>query len=250
LKPRIAVVGAGAFGRNHLRVIHGSERAELAGVFDLDRECAAQAAEPYGCAVFESMEELGRSPNAAVVATPTVTHSEAGCALLEMGLDVMVEKPIAHTPAAARELVAAALRRGRILQAGHLERFNPAVIALEAAIGKPLIYQLARATIRRRSAAEAASFEALRDNIHFRRTMTLMTLVWGFGLLTQTALACLLVFTLTIHDYLLVSPVVGYGLVGALSLWTFWYARRARRRGEARRAAEEAAKAGLDAGGA
>jgi len=144
LKPRIAVAGAGAFGRNHLRIIHRSERAELAGVFDLNRERAAEAAEPYGCAVFGSLEELGRNASAAVVATPTVTHSEAGCALLEMGLDVMVEKPIAHTPAAARELVAAALRRGRILQVGHLERFNPAVIALEAAIGRPLFFEVHR----------------------------------------------------------------------------------------------------------
>ena len=112
-----------------------------------------------------------------------------------------------------------------------------------AAIGKPLIYQLARASLRRRSAEEAAAFEALRDNVHFRRTMTIMTVVWGVGLLAQTALACVLVLSLTIHDYLLVSPVVGYGLVGVLALWTFWYVRRARRRGEARRAAEAAAAA-------
>jgi predicted dehydrogenase len=144
LKPRIAVAGAGAFGRNHLRVIHRSERAELAGVFDLNRERATEAAQPYGCAVFGSLEELGRDASAAVVATPTVTHSEVGCALIEMGLDVMIEKPVAHTPAAARELVAAALRRGRILQVGHLERFNPAVIALEAAIGKPLFFEVHR----------------------------------------------------------------------------------------------------------
>jgi predicted dehydrogenase len=144
LKPRIAVVGAGAFGRNHLRVIHQSERVELAGVFDLDPQRGAQAAEPYGCAAFGSLEELGRSASAAVVATPTVTHSEVGGALIEMGLDLMVEKPIAHTPAAARDLVAAAFRRGRILQVGHLERFNPAVIALEAAIGKPLFFEVHR----------------------------------------------------------------------------------------------------------
>jgi predicted dehydrogenase len=144
LKPRIAVAGTGAFGRNHLRVIHQSEHAELAGVFDLDPQRAAQAAEPYGCAVFESLEELGRSASAAVVATPTVTHSEIGCALIEMGLDVMVEKPIAHTPAAARDLAEAAARRNRILQVGHLERFNPAIIGLEAAIGKPLFFEIHR----------------------------------------------------------------------------------------------------------
>jgi hypothetical protein len=111
-----------------------------------------------------------------------------------------------------------------------------------AAIGKPLIYQLARATIMRRSAAEAATFEAMRDNVQFRRVMMLMTLVWGFGLVTHTAVACALVFALTIRDYLLVSPVVGYGTMGLLTLWTFWYSRRARRRGEVRRAAEAAAQ--------
>jgi predicted dehydrogenase len=144
LKPRIAVAGTGAFGRNHLRVIHQSEHAELAGVFDVDPRRAAQAAEPYGCAVFSSLEELGKNASAAVVATPTVTHSEIGCALIEMGLDVMVEKPIAHTPTAARDLVEAAVRRSRILQVGHLERFNPAVIGLEAAIGKPLFFEIHR----------------------------------------------------------------------------------------------------------
>jgi predicted dehydrogenase len=61
-----------------------------------------------------------------------------------MGLDVMVEKPIAHTPAAARDLAEAAARRNRILQVGHLERFNPAIIGLEAAIGKPLFFEIHR----------------------------------------------------------------------------------------------------------
>ena len=60
--------------------------------------------------------------------------------------------------------------------------------------------------------------------------MTIMTVVWGFGLLTSTVVACLLVFTLSIHDYLILSPIVGYGIMGALALWTFWYAKRAQRR--------------------
>jgi hypothetical protein len=107
-----------------------------------------------------------------------------------------------------------------------------------AAIGRPLIYQLARASMRRKSPSEAGEFEALRDNIYFRRTMTLMTLVWGFGLIAQTALASALVFTMSIRDYLLVSPVLGYGTMGALGVWTFWYSRRQRRRGASRRAAE------------
>jgi len=112
-----------------------------------------------------------------------------------------------------------------------------------AAIGRPLIYQLARATIMRRSPDELADFEALRDNRYFRRTMMIMTVVWGVGLLAEAALAVALVFALTIHNYLIVSPVVGYGTIGCLSLWTYWYAQRQRRKGRERAASEAAASA-------
>jgi predicted dehydrogenase len=143
-KPRIAVAGAGSFGRNHLRVIHESQRVELAGVFDLDSGRAAQAASTYGCPAFEGLEELAASSDAAVVATPTVTHAAIGVRLMELGLDVLVEKPIAHDVASARSLVETAVHCGKILQIGHLERFNPAVIALAAVIGKPLFFEVHR----------------------------------------------------------------------------------------------------------
>jgi hypothetical protein len=102
-----------------------------------------------------------------------------------------------------------------------------------AAIGRPLIYQLALAQKSRQSQTEAARFESLRDKPRFRRTMTIMTLVWGFGLLVQTAVACLLVFRLSIANYLIVSPIVGYGTMGGLALWTFLYVKRIKRRGAA-----------------
>jgi predicted dehydrogenase len=147
-RPRIAVVGAGAFGCNHLRVIHSSERATLAGVFDIDSARAAAAAQPYAqpdpCPVFETIEDLARAADAAVVATPTVTHSEVGCRLMELGLDVLVEKPIAHLPGPAGVLVETAKRTGRVLQVGHLERFNPAVIAVAAVVTKPLFFEIHR----------------------------------------------------------------------------------------------------------
>ncbi len=143
-RPRIAVAGSGAFGRNHLRIIHSSEHAALAGVFDIDTARAAAAAEPYGCPVFESIEDLARASDAAVVATPTVTHSEIGCRLMELGLDVLVEKPLAHLPEPARLLVETAKRTGRVLQVGHLERFNPAVIALASVVSKPLFFEIHR----------------------------------------------------------------------------------------------------------
>jgi len=106
-----------------------------------------------------------------------------------------------------------------------------------AALGHPLIYQLARATMRRKSQAELDSFDAPRDNNNLRRTMTIMTVVWGFGLLGAAAVSCALLFVVSIGTYLLVSPAVNYGMMGALGFWTYWYSRRQRRKGDARRAA-------------
>lgn len=137
-------MGAGSFGKKHLRVIHNSPHSELAGVLDLDTARAAEVASPYGCIVFNSLEELASQADAAVIATPTVSHSEIGCRLMELGLDVMVEKPISNSLAGANALVEAAQRHGRILQVGHLERFNPAILALESVITTPLFFEVHR----------------------------------------------------------------------------------------------------------
>jgi predicted dehydrogenase len=144
VRPRVALVGAGAFGKNHLRVIHESPHAELAGVFDLDAARATELANHIGCRAFASLDELIQHAGAAVIASPTVTHADIGCQLMEAGLDVMVEKPIAHTLEAGRALVATAERQGRVLQVGHLERFNPAVIALSEVVQKPLFFEIHR----------------------------------------------------------------------------------------------------------
>jgi predicted dehydrogenase len=143
-KPRVAVVGAGSFGKNHVRVIHNSPQADLAGIFDTDPARAAEVAAPYGCPVFDSLETLAASADAAIVATPTVDHSSAGCRLMELGLDVMIEKPISNTLASAKALVETATRCGKILQVGHLERFNPAIIALESVMTTPLFFEVHR----------------------------------------------------------------------------------------------------------
>jgi predicted dehydrogenase len=142
--PRIAVVGAGAFGRNHVRVLSQSPDARLAGVFDADASRAAEAARTPGCPVFATLEELAGAADAAIVATPTSTHADLGCRLMELGLDVLVEKPIAPDLASARALLETAVRRGRILQVGHLERFNPAILELEKVITKPLFFEVHR----------------------------------------------------------------------------------------------------------
>jgi hypothetical protein len=104
-----------------------------------------------------------------------------------------------------------------------------------AAIGKPLVYELARAGMRRKSEGEAEQFAAMQVHAGFRRTMTVMTLVWGLGLVADAALSGVLVFTLSVRANLIVNPLLGYGTMAALGLWTFLYGRRARRRGEARR---------------
>jgi predicted dehydrogenase len=85
--------------------------------------------------------------DAAILAVPTIQHAEIGCALLEAGIDVLVEKPIAPSLDEADQLVAAAERNGRILQVGHLERFNPAVIALETAATLPLFFEIHRMSV-------------------------------------------------------------------------------------------------------
>jgi predicted dehydrogenase len=138
-KLRIAVVGAGSFGRNHIRVIRESD-AELSGVLDIDPHRAAS----HNVRVFQTLEELAENSGAAVVSTPTTTHAEIGCRLIELGLDVLIEKPIAADPREARQLIDAAQKHNKILQVGHLERFNPAVIALESAITTPLFFEIHR----------------------------------------------------------------------------------------------------------
>ena len=127
------------------------------------------------------------------------------------------------------------------------EKLVTALIGLvflgSVAIRRPLIYQLARAGLARKSAAELAEFEGLRGNSFFERTMILMTLVWGFGLVGEAALSAVLVFTLPVRTYLMAGPALGYATMGGLGLWNVWFSRRQRRIGQALRAAALATSA-------
>ena len=143
-KTRLAVIGAGQFGKNHCRVIRESERAELVAVVDIDVEHAAEAAAGSGAEPFTDYREIVGRTDGAIVAAPTSVHQEIGCALLESGIDVLVEKPVAPDLAAATRLIDAAERSGRILQVGHLERFNPAVLELEHRATLPLFFEVHR----------------------------------------------------------------------------------------------------------
>ncbi|HUJ49314.1 MAG TPA: Gfo/Idh/MocA family oxidoreductase, partial [Bryobacteraceae bacterium] len=146
-KIRVAVVGAGVFGRHHLRILSLSPDAQLAGVVDVDPGRASAAASEYKCPAYASLDELAGKADAAVVAVPTSAHSQVGCTLLERGLDVLVEKPIAADHASAQRLVETAGRNGRILQIGHLEHYNPAVVALKKIVHIPLFFEIHRLSL-------------------------------------------------------------------------------------------------------
>ncbi len=144
------MVGAGAFGRNHLRVYQELEQSELVAVVDSDETVVLEAAAKYGIRGFHSVESIlasGLELDAASVCVPTLHHLAAAKALLEAGVDVLVEKPLAASLAEADELIAIAGRGGRILQVGHLERFNPAVTAVLGKLTRPLFFEAHRLSV-------------------------------------------------------------------------------------------------------
>jgi predicted dehydrogenase len=134
----------GRFGEQHARVYRELPEAELVGVFDVNAARAAEVAARYGCRAFANLEELAGASGAASVAVPTVQHLAVARQLLEAGVDVLVEKPVARTVAEADQLIATAERHRRVLQVGHLERFNPAVEAARAIARSPLFFEAHR----------------------------------------------------------------------------------------------------------
>ncbi len=143
---RVAVIGAGQFGRNHLRIVGACAQAKLAAVCDADATRAADAAREFGT-VACTLTELTGKADAAIVAVPTSSHAEIGCALLEAGIDVLMEKPIAADLDEAQRLIDAAKSNNRILQIGHLEQFNPAVQAVAKRITTPLFFEIHRMSL-------------------------------------------------------------------------------------------------------
>ncbi len=127
---RVGVFGTGALGRHHTRIAGELPGVELVGVYDPRAEASRAMAEAHGARVFPSAEALAGEIEAAVAAVPTVLHAEVGCALLERGIHVLVEKPLASSLAEADRLIAAARQAGVVLAVGHVEFFNPAVQAL------------------------------------------------------------------------------------------------------------------------
>ena len=149
----VAVVGCGAFGRNHARVYHelakSGEPVKVAGLVDVDRSRADALAREIECHAYSSIEELlsAGGIDAASVAVPTVHHAAVARQLMQAGVDVLIEKPLTSTLAEADELSELAAREKRIAQVGHLERFNPAVQATLPLITKPMFFEVHRLSV-------------------------------------------------------------------------------------------------------
>jgi predicted dehydrogenase len=156
---RVAVAGAGAFGKNHLRVYRELEAAgphsaglsvALVAAVEPDSARAAETASRYAIPVFATVDELLAADlklDAATVAVPTVHHHAVASTLLDAGLDLLVEKPLAASLTEADDLIARAERGKRILQPGHLERFNPAVLAIQTQLHRPMFFESHRLSI-------------------------------------------------------------------------------------------------------
>ena len=144
MKITTAVVGIGTFGRQHARVLASLPSAELVAVVDSDAVRAGSVAEEFGCPALTDYRELIGKVQAVSLAVPTVAHAEVGIPLLEAGIDLLVEKPIADDLPAADALIDAADRHDRVLQVGHLERFNPIVEAARQQAKLPLFFEVQR----------------------------------------------------------------------------------------------------------
>ncbi|MGA7920250.1 MAG: Gfo/Idh/MocA family oxidoreductase [Candidatus Acidiferrales bacterium] len=142
---RVAVVGVGEFGRNHVRVWAEMDGVELAGVVDINAARASQIAKEFNTRVIRDVEALkAEKIDAVSLAVPTKEHGAIGCRLLDSGVDVLVEKPMASSLREADGLIATALRAKRILQVGHLERFNPAITSLQRIVSSPMFFEVHR----------------------------------------------------------------------------------------------------------
>lgn len=135
------MVGVGALGRHHARVARALPHARSAGVFDTDRERSEAVGREFGVAVRPSLEELLAVSDGIVIAVPTTAHEEIAMAAIQAGVHVFVEKPLAPDVSSADRILAAARDTGVIVQVGHVERFNPALVAARPHIERPLFVE-------------------------------------------------------------------------------------------------------------
>lgn len=144
---KTAVIGVGSLGQHHARnfaEIAADGATEFVGVCDSDEARAKEIAEKNNCEYFTDWRELLDKVDAVSIVTPTETHCEIACAFLERGVNCLVEKPIALALAEADKMIEAAEKSGAKLMVGHLERYNPAMVALRPEVTKPVYFEIHR----------------------------------------------------------------------------------------------------------
>jgi len=141
---RAGVVGTGHMGMNHVRAYSELPDCELTAVYDASPDAARSAAKKFRTAAAGTLDDFASRIDAATICTPTVTHFEIAKFLLERGKHLLVEKPITENAADAYELARLAQEHGCVLQVGHIERFNPALTALEAKLQNPRFLEVTR----------------------------------------------------------------------------------------------------------
>ena len=140
----MAVIGVGEHGQKHARGYKEVAGAELVGVYDLRPERSRQVAAELGVRAFSSLQEALGTVRAVSIVIPTMDHAAVAREAFQRGVDVLVEKPISRTLEEADEMIAGAAAQGRILQVGHLERFNPGVVAAQALTHRPMFFEVHR----------------------------------------------------------------------------------------------------------
>ena len=130
-KIKVGIIGVGHLGQHHVKHFSRLTGVQLAGIFDIDQGRAQKIAQQYPIRAFSSLDELLESVDAVAVVTPTQTHATVAGKCLEAGKHVFIEKPITKTVAEADRLIALSGKQGVLLQIGHIERLNPALLPLK-----------------------------------------------------------------------------------------------------------------------
>ena len=141
---RVGVIGVGYLGQHHARIFSGLEGVELVGVADAECKKAGEIADKYSCRSFAEYADLIGSCDALSIVTPTTTHHAIAMECLNAGKDLFIEKPITERLDEAKDIIEAAEKNRLILQVGHLERYNPAIIAAAEMINAPRFIEAER----------------------------------------------------------------------------------------------------------
>lgn len=141
---RVGVIGVGYLGRHHARIYSEMNSAQLYAVIDSDKAKAEEIARQYNSKAYTDYRSALDSLQALSIVTPTTSHYDIALECLKQGKDILIEKPIAHTVKKADMLIEEAEKRGLLLQVGHLERYNPAVVSASRFISEPLFFEAER----------------------------------------------------------------------------------------------------------